>query len=97
MIPDDFKNFFIGRNSLFFPDYEFVIKLSYPRVFVSYKVTEGYYTDFDKFFSNIADVQYLEGKRPSETEHNQILTDIWNYITMEYNPRRDDYITGGKF
>jgi hypothetical protein len=42
-------------------------------------------------------VQYLEGKRPSEIEHNQILTDIWNYITMEKNPTRDDYITGAKF
>jgi hypothetical protein len=96
MIPDDFKNYFMGRNSLFFPDFEFVIKLSYPRVFVSYKVTEGYYTDFTKFFSNIADVQYLEGKRPSETEHNQMLTNIWNYITMEHNPRRDDFITGDR-
>jgi hypothetical protein len=25
------------------------------------------------------------------------LTDIWNYITMEKNPMRDDYITGTKF
>ena len=94
MIPDDFKNFYIGRNSLFFPDHEFVIKLSFPRVFVRYKLTEGYYSDFDKFFRNIAEVQYLEGRRRSETEHNQILTDVWNYITMEKNPKRDDYITG---
>ncbi len=97
MIPDDFKNYYIGRNTLFFPEYEFVIKLSFPRVFVRYKLTEGYYSDFDKFFENIADVQYLEGTRLSEMEHNQILTDIWNYITMENNPKRDDYITGAKF
>ena len=90
MIPDDYKNYYIGRNSLFFPEHEFVIKLSFPRVLVRYKLTEGYYSDFEKFFSNIADVQYLEGKRPSEIEHNQILTDIWNYITMEKNPMRDD-------
>ncbi len=96
MIPQDFKNFYIGKNSLFFPGYEFVIKLSFPRVFVRYKLTEGYYSDFDKFFENIAEVQYLEGKRPSEIEHNQILTDIWNYITMENNPKRDDYINGAK-
>lgn len=96
MIPPDFKNFYIGKNSLFFPGHEFVIKLSFPRVFVRYKLTEGYYSDFDKFFANIAEVQYLEGKRPSEMEHNQILTDIWNYITMENNPRRDDYISGTK-
>ena len=92
MIPDDFKNYYIGKNSLFFPDYEFVMKLSYPRVFVRYKLREGYYSDFMKFFSNIAEVHYLDGKRPSEFEHNKILTDIWNYITMENNPRRDDYI-----
>jgi len=97
MIPDDFKNYYIGRNNLFFPEYEFVIKLSFPRVFVRYKLTEGYYSDFDKFFRNIADVQYLEGTRLSEMEHNQILTDIWNYITMENNPQRDDYISGAEF
>jgi hypothetical protein len=96
MIPDDYKNYYIGRNSLFFPEHEFVIKLSFPRIFVRYKLTEGYYSDFEKFFSNIADVQYLEGKRPSEIEHNQILTDIWNYITMEKNPTRGDYISGAK-
>ena len=94
MIPDEFKNYYLGRNSLFFPDFEFVIKLSFPRVFVRYKVSEGYYSDFDKFFTNIAEVQYLEGERPSESEHNQILTDVWNYLTMEKNPLRDDYITG---
>jgi hypothetical protein len=94
MVPEEFKNFYIGRNSLFFPKFEFVIKLSYPRVFVRYKLAEGYYSDFEKFFTNIAEVQYLEGKRPSENEHNQIITDIWNYITMEKNPKRDDYVIG---
>lgn len=94
MIPDEFKNFYIGKNSLFFPEFEFVIKLSFPRVFVRYKVSEGYYSDFEKFFTNIAEVQYLEGKRPSDNEHNQIITDIWNYLTMEKNPQRDDYIRG---
>lgn len=94
MIPDDFKNFFIARNTLFFPEYEFVIKLSFPQVFVSYKVTEGYYSDFDKFFSKIAKVQYLDGKKPSESEHKRILTEIWNFTTMESNPDRSDFITG---
>ena len=94
MIPDEFKNYYIGKNSLFFPEFEFVIKLSFPRVFVKYKVTKGYYSDFNKFFSNFAEIQYLEGNSPSEYEHYQIMTDIWNYITMEKNPRRDDYISG---
>ena len=94
MVPDEFKNLYIGKNRLFFPEFEFVIKLSFPRVFVKYKVTEGYYSDFDKFFSNIAEIQYLDGNKPSKYEHNRIMTDVWNYITMEKSPWRDDYITG---
>jgi len=94
MVPDKFKNYYLGRNTLFYSDYEFVIKLSFPRVFVRYKITEGYYTDFNKFFNNIAEVQYLEGERPSETVQQQILDEIWNYITMEKGSKHDDYVDG---
>lgn len=94
MIPKEFKNYYIGKNSLFFPDFEFVIKLSFPQVFVKYKITEGYYTNFEKFFDNIAEVQYLDGNRPSEFEHNKIITEIWNFITMENSPDQDSYING---
>jgi hypothetical protein len=90
MIPGKFKNYYIGKNTLFSPEYEFVVKLSFPRVFVRYKLTEGYYYDFDKFFKNVAEVLYLEGHRPSENEQQQILNDIWNYITMEKNPKQND-------
>lgn len=92
MIPAKFKNYYTGKNTLFYPEYEFIIKLSYPRVFVKYKITEGYYTDFDKFFNNIAEVQYLEGDRPREIDQQQILDDIWDYITMEKGSNQDDYI-----
>ncbi|MGW8317107.1 MAG: hypothetical protein ACWGNV_16035 [Bacteroidales bacterium] len=94
MKPDRFKNFYIGRNSLFFPGYEFVIKLSFPRVFVKYRLAEGYYSDFDKFFDTVAEVQYLEGTRPSENEQQRILNDIWNYLTMEKSQKQDDFISG---
>jgi len=95
MIPDKFKNFYMGRNNLFFPEEEFVIKLSYPRIFVRFKVTEGYYSDFDLFYTNIAEVQYLDGKRPSDEEQKHILEDVWNYITMEKGTITDDYVDGG--
>jgi len=94
MIPQEFKNYYLGRNGLFFPGFEFIVKLSYPRVFVKFKKTEGYYTDFDKFFKNVAEVQYLEGKRPSESEQQQILNDVWNFITMEKGSIHDDYVDG---
>jgi hypothetical protein len=94
MIPDKFKSYYLGKNTLFFPEYEFVIKLSFPRVFVKYKITEGYYSDFDKFFNNIAEVQYLEGDRPSESDHQDILEDIWNYIAMQTGSKQDGYVSG---
>ena len=93
MVPDKFKNYYLGKNNLFFPEHEFVIKLSFPQVFVKYKVIEGYYTDFEKFFDHIADVQYLDGKRPSDTEHTKILTDVWNFITMMKSPEQSSYIS----
>ncbi|MBN2612494.1 MAG: hypothetical protein JXB00_13130 [Bacteroidales bacterium] len=96
MIPNEFKNFYLGKNSLFFPEFEFVIKLSFPQVFIKYKITEGYYTDFDKFFKNIAEVQYLDGHKPSDTEHNKIITDVWNFITMENSPGHESYFSDNR-
>ena len=94
MKPDKFKNYYIGINNLFFPEFEFVIKLSFPRVFVRYKRASGYYTDFEKFFENVAEVQYLEGEKPTKSEEQQILNDIWNYLTMEKGTNQDDFIEG---
>lgn len=94
MKPEKFKNFYTGTNKLFFPDYEFVIKLSFPRVFVRFKRAVGYYTDFDKFFKNVAEVQYLDGDRPSKVEEEGLLNDVWNYLTMEKSAHQDDYVDG---
>jgi len=91
---ENFKNYYLGKNTLFFPEYEFVIKLSFPRVFVKYKTSEGYYSNFEKFFKNVAEVQYLEGDRPSDFDHQHILNNIWNYITMEKGLINDDFIEG---
>lgn len=84
-IPEKFRNFFWGENKLFYPDEEFVFKMDYPRVFVRYNVGDGYFANFDDFFENIAEVQYLDGakEKPSEKEQQRILIDIWNYIGLE--------------
>lgn len=82
-IPEKFKNFFWGENKLFFPEEEFVIKLSYPRVFVRYSLADGYFATFEEFFQNIAEIQYLDGERPGKKQHEEILIDIWNYIALE--------------
>jgi hypothetical protein len=92
MIPDKFKNYYLGTNKLFFPEYEFVIKLSFPRVFVRYKFAKGYYSDFEKFFENVAEVQYLEGEKPSKLEEQHIMNDIWNFLSMEKSDNQDDFV-----
>jgi len=92
-IPDKFKNFFWGENKLFFPDEEFVIKLSYPRVFVRYNIADSM-TDFNSFIHEIVEIQYLDGERPSEREQKEILTDIWNYIALEERQLEDDLANG---
>ncbi|MBS2100732.1 MULTISPECIES: hypothetical protein [Carboxylicivirga] len=91
MIPDKYKNYYLGSNKLFFPEYEFVIKLSFPRVFVRFLRVEGYYTDFDKFFQNVAEVQYIEGSKLSKIEERQILNEVWDFLTMEKGPNKADF------
>lgn len=89
-IPEKFQHFFWGENKLFFPEEEFVFKMSFPRVFVRYRVADGYFADYDEFFENIAEVQYFDGERPSKAEQNQILIDIWNYIALEERQLEED-------
>ena len=86
----------MASNSLFFPDYEFVIKLSFPSVFVRFKLTEGYYANFNKFFSSVAEVQYLEGVKPSKVEEQEILNEVWDFLTMVKSPDEGDYLGSNK-
>ncbi len=92
MIPEKFKNYYLGTNNLFFPDYDFVIKLSFPRVFVRFKRAEGYYANFDKFFESVADVQYLDGNKPPKVKEQLILNEIWDFLTMVKSPSQDDFL-----
>ncbi|MBS2212178.1 hypothetical protein KEM09_12240 [Carboxylicivirga mesophila] len=93
MIPEKFKNYYLGTNNLFFPKYEFVVKLSFPRVFVRFIRTEGYYANFEKFFKSVAEVQYLDGIKPPEVEEQLILSEIWDFLTMVKSPTEDDFLS----
>jgi len=75
---------------MFFPDEEFIFKMNYPRVFVRYSLDDGYFADFDEFFANIAEVQYIDGERPSEKEHIAIITDIWNFLALDERMLEND-------
>lgn len=89
--PEKYKNYFWGENRLFFPDEYFVIKLDFPRVFVRYNAAESYGVDYNEWKRNIVEIQYIEGDRPDDPiEHDQILTDIWNYIALEERKLEED-------
>ena len=81
-IPDKFKHYFWGENKLFFPDEEYVIKLSFPRMFVRYNVGDAYFESFEEFVTSIAEIQFLDGERPSDEEVQEHMVDIWNYVAL---------------
>ena len=89
-IPDKFKHFFWGENKLFFPDEEYVIKLSFPRMFVRYNVGDAYFASFEDFVTSIAEIQFLDGERPSDKEVQEHMVDIWNYVALCERQLEDD-------
>lgn len=89
-IPDKFKHFFWGENRLFFPEEEYVIKLSFPRMFIRYKVGDSLFVSFEEFVKNIAEIQYLDGERPDEEEMQEHMIDVWNYVALCERQLEDD-------
>lgn len=88
--PEKFKHFFWGENRLFFPEEEYVIKLSFPRMFVRYKVGDSLFVSFEEFVKNIAEIQYLDGERPDEEEMQEHMIDVWNYVALCERQLEDD-------
>ena len=81
---EKFKHFFWGENNIFFPNEQFVIKLSYPRLFVRYNVAESMFAGYNEWIEEIKEMEWLDGEEPeTDEEIDDILTDIWNYIGIE--------------
>lgn len=64
--------------------------MSFPRVFIRYKLNESYFAGYDEFYKNIAEVQWFDGDRPSEKEQERILTEAWNFLAIEERLLEDD-------
>lgn len=80
---DLYKHFIWGENKVCHPNDEFIIKLDFPRCYIRYSMEESMFTGFDEFYSSIAEVQWIDGERPSKEEQEEILTDAWNYMCLE--------------
>lgn len=80
---DQYKHFLIGENRLCHPGYEYILKLDEPRLYIKYKLKQGYFADYDEFFSSIAEVQWLDSPPPTPEEKEQILSDAWDFLALD--------------
>jgi len=65
------KYWWLGENKQWFPDEETLIRLNYPRCFIRYKLEDAYFASFEDFFDCIAEVQWLDGEKPSIKEQEK--------------------------
>lgn len=86
-----FTAFYIAENRTEHPGEECIIKLSYPRVLIRYKLSEAYFSSYDQFFQSIAHIEWLDGERPqSQEEIDDIFTDCWNFLALEERKLQED-------
>lgn len=84
------KHYWWGENHQHFDGEETIIKMSYPRVFIRYKVGEAYFSSFEDFFSSIAEVQWFDGDEVSESKKQEIFVEAWNFLAIEERLLEDD-------
>lgn len=85
-----YTHFLIGENRLCHPGYEYILKLDEPRLYIKYKLSEGYFADYNDFYENIADVQWIDGTPPAKDEQQRILTDAWNFLCLDERLLEED-------
>lgn len=87
---DRYRHFFIAENRLCHPDEEFLLHMDFPRCFIRYRLSEGYFASFEEFYGAIADVQWIDGERPSKKVQERILTDAWNFLALDERMLEED-------
>lgn len=87
---ENHKHYWWGENHQHHDGEESIIKLSFPRVFIRYRLNEGYFADFDDFFNNIAEVQWIDGEKPTEKVQQQIFEEAWNFLAIEERLLEED-------
>lgn len=83
MSNERYIHFYIAENQLCHPGYEFMLHMVEPRCFIKYKLSDGYFASFEEFYGSVADVQWIDGDKPSEAEQHRILTDAWNFLALD--------------
>lgn len=84
------KHYWWGENHQHFDGEETIIKMSYPRVFIRYKLSDAYFADFDEFYNSIAEVQWFDGDEVSEKKKMEIFIEAWNFLAIEERLLEED-------
>lgn len=66
------KHYWLADNHQHHKGDEVIFKLSYPRVFIRYRLDEAYFASFEDFFGNIVEVQWIDGEVPDKKTQEQI-------------------------
>jgi len=91
MIPiETHKHWWLGENRQHYTGREVLIKLSYPRVAIFYDVGDSYFVSYDQWISTIAEIQWIDGEKPSSKEQEKILTEGWNFLAIEERILEED-------
>lgn len=83
MTHDRYVHFYVAENRLCHDGFEFMLHMDFPRCFIKYRLSDGYFASFDEFYGSIADVQWIDGERPDHATQQRILTDAWNFLALD--------------
>ena len=81
--PEEYAAFFYAENKISHPEYEYIIHLGFPRFLVKWKASDGMFADAEAFLYKIAEVQWLDGVKPSSQEEKELLQKAYNYLAIE--------------
>ena len=87
---EEHKYWWWGENHQWYDGEETLIKMSFPRCFIRYKLSEAYFASFDEFIGKIAEIQWIDGEKPSKKEQEKILIEAWNFLAIEERLLEED-------
>lgn len=87
---EEHKHYWWGENRQHYRDQETIIKMSFPRVFIRYTLSDAYFASFEEFYNSIAEVQWIDGEKPSKDEQKRIMIEAWNFLAKEEEILEDD-------
>ena len=88
--PEQYAAFFFAENKITHPEYEYIIHLGFPRCFIKWKAKDGMFANVKDFFNTIAEVQWIDGVKPSVDEEKELLEKAYNFMAIEDRILEDD-------